>query len=56
MKSGWQRNSGLPEFRTINSASRVNPTCNDKPGHDEYGNRQKIFRYWMNPDRSATFS
>ena len=33
-RRGWHRNSGLPEFRMIDSTSRVNPTCGDKPGHD----------------------
>ena len=35
-RRGWHRKSGLPDFR-INDlgASRVNPTCGDKPGHDE---------------------
>src|SRR5258707_15786208 len=29
-----QRNSGLPEFRVLSTASRVNPTCGVEPGHD----------------------
>src|SRR6266487_5457999 len=33
---GCQQNSGLPEFCISSSAaSRVNPTCGVKPGHDE---------------------
>ena len=34
--SGWHRKSGLPDFRAILFlASRVYPTCDDKPGHDD---------------------
>src|SRR5260370_40908676 len=29
------QNSGLPEFWIGSGASRVNPTCGVKPGHDE---------------------
>src|SRR2546423_5844744 len=36
-RRGWHRNSGLPEFRTLDAASRVNSTCGDKPGHDGGG-------------------
>jgi hypothetical protein len=35
LRRGCHRNSGLPEFRRLNiAASRVNPTCGDKRGHD----------------------
>src|SRR6516162_1663668 len=43
-RRGWHRNSGLPELRIMGAASRVNPTCGDKPGHDEsnLGHAQSI--------------
>jgi hypothetical protein len=34
-RRGCQRNSALAELRNLGLASRVNPTCADKPGHDE---------------------
>src|SRR6202162_2445781 len=35
LRRGCHRNSGLPEFRKLNTAvSRVNPTYGVKPGHD----------------------
>ena len=36
MQKTWMdRKSGLPDFRINTAASRVNPTCGNKSGHDE---------------------
>jgi hypothetical protein len=33
-RCGWHRNSACPSSALLSAASRVNPTCGDKPGHD----------------------
>jgi hypothetical protein len=32
---------GLPELRVERVASRINPTCADKPGHDGLGGSER---------------
>jgi hypothetical protein len=45
-RRGWHRNSGLPELRIIITASRVNPTCGDKPGHDARCVRSELDKFY----------
>jgi hypothetical protein len=33
-RCGWHRNSACPSSALLSAASRVNPTCGDKPGND----------------------
>src|SRR5262249_27803613 len=37
-----------PSFAVLTAASRVNPTCGAKPGHDEFGTSPAM-RAWMTP-------